>query len=294
MTNTENSMLKSLQQKWLAVKLITRMDKPIGTYLLLWPTYWALWIASDGWPSMHILLAFSFGVFIMRSAGCVVNDFADREIDGKVERTKNRPLVNGMMTSEEAISLFGLLIGMALGLVLTLSWPTIYLSVVAVFLATLYPFMKRHTHFPQVFLGAAFSWGMIMAFSEAQGHIPLVAWLLFAANLCWTVSYDTMYAMVDRDDDIKVGVKSTAIIFGENDKRIIGFLQLMTLALLWTVGDILAFGWPYQLSLIVAAGLFSYQQLLIVNRDRNACFQAFLHNHWVGLVVFVGISIEYL
>ncbi|GAW94981.1 MULTISPECIES: 4-hydroxybenzoate octaprenyltransferase [Colwellia] len=287
-------MLKKIQQKWLAIKLITRMDKPIGTYLLLWPTYWALWIASDGWPNMHLLLIFSLGVFIMRSAGCVINDYADRKIDGQVARTKNRPLVNGMMTSKEAITVFGLLIGMALGLVLTLSWTTIYLAVVAVFLAALYPFMKRYTQFPQVFLGAAFGWGMIMAFSEVQGQIPLVAWLLFSANLCWTVAYDTIYAMVDRDDDIKIGVKSTAILFSDNDKRIIGFLQLMTLALLWTVGDILAFGWPYQLSLIVAAGLFSYQQLLIVNRDREACLQAFLHNHWVGLIVFVGISIEYL
>ncbi|WP_019029691.1 4-hydroxybenzoate octaprenyltransferase [Colwellia piezophila] len=287
-------MLKKIQKKWLAIKLITRMDKPIGTYLLLWPTYWALWIASDGWPSLHMLLVFSLGVFIMRSAGCVINDYADRKIDGQVERTKNRPLVNGMMTATEAINLFGLLIGMALGLVLTLSWPTIYLSIVALFLAAIYPFMKRYTQLPQVVLGAAFSWGMIMAFSEAQGQIPLVAWLLFFANLCWTVAYDTMYAMVDREDDLKIGVKSTAILFAENDKRIVGFLQLMTLALLWTVGDILAFGWPYQLSLIVAAGLFSYQQLLIVNREPKACFQAFLHNHWVGLVVFVGITIEYL
>ena len=287
-------MLKKMQQKWLAIKLITRMDKPIGTYLLLWPTYWALWIASDGWPNMQLLLIFSLGVFIMRSAGCVINDYADRKIDGEVERTKNRPLVNGMMTSGEAINLFGVLIGMAFGLVLMLSWATIYLSIVAVFLAAIYPFMKRHTQLPQLFLGAAFSWGMIMAFSEAQGEIPLVAWLLFTANLCWTVAYDTIYAMVDRDDDLNIGVKSSAILFAENDKRVIGLLQLTTLALLWTVGDILAFGWPYQLCLIAAAGLFSYQQLLIVNRDRDACFQAFLHNHWVGLVVFVGIAIEYL
>jgi len=287
-------MLKKIQQKWLAIKLITRMDKPIGTYLLLWPTYWALWIASDGWPNIHLLMVFSLGVFIMRSAGCVINDYADRKIDGKVERTKNRPLVNGMMTSAEAINLFGVLIGMALGLVLTLSWPTIYLSFVALFLAALYPFMKRYTQLPQVFLGAAFSWGMIMAFSEAQGEIPMIAWLLFIANLSWTVAYDTMYAMVDREDDLKIGVKSTAILFGENDKRIIGFLQLITLGLLWTVGDILAFGWPYQISLVIAAGLFSYQQLLISNRERDKCFQAFLHNHWVGLIVFVGILIEYL
>jgi len=287
-------MLKTIQQKWLAIKLITRMDKPIGTYLLLWPTYWALWIASDGWPNIHLLMVFSLGVFIMRSAGCVINDFADRKIDGKVERTKNRPLVNGMMTSTEAINLFGILIGMALGLVLTLSWPTIYLSFVALFLAALYPFMKRYTQLPQVFLGAAFSWGMIMAFQEAQGEIPLIAWLLFIANLSWTVAYDSMYAMVDREDDLKIGVKSTAILFADNDKRIIGLLQLITLGLLWTVGDILAFGWPYQISLVVAAGLFSYQQLLIINRERDKCFQAFLHNHWVGLIVFVGILFEYL
>jgi 4-hydroxybenzoate polyprenyltransferase len=287
-------MLKRMQQKWLAIKLITRMDKPIGTYLLLWPTYWALWIASDGWPNLHLLIVFSLGVFIMRSAGCVINDYADRKIDGKVERTKNRPLVNGMMTSNEAINLFGILIGMALGLVLTLSWPTIYLSVVALFLAALYPFMKRYTQLPQVFLGAAFSWGMIMAFAEAQGEIPVVAWLLFLANLCWTVAYDTMYAMVDREDDLKIGVKSTAILFADNDKRIIGFLQLLTLGLLWTVGDILAFGWPYQLTLVVAGALFSYQQLLISNRERDTCFKAFLHNHWVGLIIFVGILFEYL
>ncbi|TPH15611.1 4-hydroxybenzoate octaprenyltransferase [Litorilituus lipolyticus] len=286
-------MFSKLQQKWQAIKLITRMDKPIGTYLLLWPTYWALWIASDGWPTMHLLVVFSLGVFIMRSAGCVINDFADRNIDGDVERTKNRPLVSGMMSTTEAINLFGLLIGMALGLVLTLSWPTIYLSAIALLLAASYPFMKRYTQLPQVVLGAAFSWGMIMAFSEAQGEIPTIAWLLFIANLSWTVAYDTIYAMVDREDDLKIGVKSTAILFANNDKRIVGFLQLITLALLWTVGDILAFGWPFQLSLVIAAALFSYQQILIINREREACFEAFLHNHWIGMVIFCGIFVEY-
>jgi len=287
-------MLNTLKQKWLAIKLITRMDKPIGTYLLLWPTYWALWIASDGWPNFHLLIVFSFGVFVMRSAGCVINDIADMKVDGKVERTKNRPLISGLMSKEEATSLFGVLIGIALGLVLTLSWPTIYLSVVALLLAASYPFMKRYTQLPQVVLGAAFSWGMIMAFSEAQGEIPFVAWLLFIANVLWTVAYDTMYAMVDRDDDVKIGVKSTAILFGEHDKRIIGFMQLLVLGSLFTIGDILAFGWPYQLSLVISAGLFSYQQILISNREREKCFQAFLHNHWVGMVVFIGIFVEYL
>lgn len=281
-------------QKWLAIKQITRMDKPIGTYLLLWPTFWALWVAADGFPSFHLLMVFSLGVFVMRSAGCVINDYADRHVDGKVKRTAQRPLVSGMMTSQQALTLFGLLIGVALGLVLTLSWFTIGLSVIALLLAACYPFMKRYTQLPQVVLGAAFSWGMIMAFGELRGEITLVAWLLFFANLSWTVAYDTMYGMVDRDDDVLIGVKSTAILFGQHDKRIVGLLQLMSLAFLFTVGELQAFGWPYQLSLVIAAGFFCYQQMLIVNRERDACFQAFLNNHWVGLIIFAGIYIEYL
>jgi 4-hydroxybenzoate polyprenyltransferase len=286
--------LSELTEKLTAIKQITRMDKPIGTYLLLWPTYWALWIASDGWPTLHMLLVFTLGVFLMRSAGCVINDFADRKIDGAVKRTQNRPLVTGALSSSEALQLFATFILFSLGLVLTLSNYTIMLSFVAVLLAASYPFMKRITHFPQVVLGAAFSWGMIMVFAQEQGQIPVVAWLLFTANVLWTVAYDTMYAMVDRDDDLRIGVKSTAIIFGNNDKRIILFLQLMTLAILFTVGDILAFGWPYQLSLVVAAGFFSYQQILIAGRERERCFQAFLNNHYVGLVVFIGVTVEYL
>ena len=274
--------------------MITRFDKPIGSYLLLWPTYWALWIASDGAPSLHLFFVFTLGVFVMRSAGCVINDFADRHVDGKVKRTQQRPLVSGLMTSREAIILFFCLIFIALMLVLTLSDYTIALSLVAVLLATSYPFMKRYTQLPQVVLGAAFSWGMIMAFAEAKGDIPPVAWLLFSANILWTVAYDTMYAMVDRDDDLKIGVKSTAILFGKHDKRIIGFLQLLVLALFFTIGEIQAFGWPYQLSIVVCAGFFCYQQMLIANRQREACFQAFLNNHWVGLIMFFGIYIEYM
>lgn len=289
-----NNQIQTWPEKWQAIKQITRMDKPIGTYLLLWPTFWALWIAADGFPNLHLLFVFSLGVFIMRSAGCVINDFADRKVDGKVKRTAHRPLVSGAMSSEQALSLFAFLIGGAIALVLTLSLYTIYLSVIALILAASYPFMKRYTQLPQVVLGAAFSWGMIMAFAELQGEIPLVAWLLFAANLLWTVAYDTMYAMVDRDDDLKIGVKSTAILFGKHDKRIVGFLQLLTLALLFTVGEMLAFGWPFQLTLVLSAGLFCYQQMLIVNRDRDNCFKAFLNNHWVGLIIFVGIYIEYL
>ncbi|MBA6416877.1 4-hydroxybenzoate octaprenyltransferase [Colwellia sp. 6M3] len=286
--------MSEFTQKLTAIKQITRMDKPIGTYLLLWPTYWALWIASDGWPSLHMLIIFSLGVFFMRSAGCIINDYADRKVDGQVKRTQNRPLVTGALSGSEALQLFATFILLAFSLVLTLSDYTIMLSVVAVCLAASYPFMKRITHFPQVVLGAAFSWGMIMAFAQEQGQIPAVAWLLFTANVIWTVAYDTMYAMVDRDDDLRIGVKSTAVIFGENDKRIILFLQLMTLALLFTVGDILAFGWLYQLSLVIAAGFFCYQQILISGRDRDRCFQAFLNNHYVGLIIFVGVTIEYL
>lgn len=286
--------MSELMQKLTAIKQITRMDKPIGTYLLLWPTYWALWIASDGWPTLHMLFVFSLGVFLMRSAGCIINDYADRNIDGAVKRTQQRPLVTGALSSSEAIQLFIAFVLVAFGLVLTLSHYTIALSFVALILAASYPFMKRFTHFPQVVLGAAFSWGMIMAFAEEQGYIPLVAWLLFLANVLWTVAYDTMYAMVDRDDDLEIGVKSTAIIFGHYDKRIILFLQLMTLALLFSVGDILAFGWPYQLSLVAAAGFFCYQQILIAGRERERCFQAFLNNHYVGLIIFIGVTVEYL
>jgi 4-hydroxybenzoate polyprenyltransferase len=287
-------MTNSIADKWQGIVTITRADKPIGTYLLLWPTYWALWIAGDGFPLLHWLTGIYLRCFVMRSAGCVINDWADRKVDGQVKRTQHRPLVTGILTPNDALSLFGLLIGIALGLVLTLSWFTIQLSVVAVLLAASYPFMKRYTQLPQVVLGAAFSWGMIMAFAEGMGEIPTVAWLLFSANLLWTVAYDTMYAMVDRDDDLKIGIKSTAILFGRYDKRIILFLQLATLALLMSVGEMLAFGWPYQLSLVVASGFFCYQQILIVDRERDKCFQAFLNNHFVGLVIFIGISIEYL
>ncbi len=284
----------SVLNKWQGIKQITRLDKPIGIYLLLWPTFWALWIAADDWPPLKILVIFSLGVVVMRSAGCVINDFADRHVDGQVARTKQRPLVSGLLSSKEALTIFGLLIGAAFYLVTMLSWYTVLLSVVAVFLATLYPFCKRFTQLPQLVLGVAFSWGMIMAFAELDGQVPLVAWLLFVANLLWTVAYDTMYAMVDRDDDIKIGVKSTAILFGQYDKRIIGILQLLVLALLILVGELQAFGWPYQLSLVICAGLFCYQQMLITTRDGPRCFKAFLNNHLVGLVIFVGILLEYI
>lgn len=287
-------MSLTFSQRWQGIVQITRMDKPIGTYLLLWPTYWALWVASEGIPSMHLLFVFTLGVFLMRSAGCVINDFADRKVDGEVKRTQQRPLITGLITPKQAILLFVCLLAAAFGLVTSLSWYTIQLSVIAVLLATSYPFMKRYTHLPQVVLGAAFSWGMIMAFAEAQGYIPVVAWLLFLANLTWTVAYDTMYAMVDRDDDLRIGVKSTAILFGDSDKKIVGFLQLMTLGLLFSAGELLALGWPFHLSLVISAGFFCYQQMLIVNRDREQCFKAFLNNHFVGLIIFAALFVEYL
>ena len=286
-------MLSLLKKKCLAIKLITRMDKPIGTYLLLWPTYWALWIACDGWPSLHLLVVFSLGVFVMRSAGCVINDLADMKVDGKVERTKNRPLVSGLMTKNEAINLFGVLIGIALGLVLTLSWPTIYLSIVALILAASYPFMKRYTQLPQVVLGAAFSWGMIMVFSEAQGDVPAIAWLLFAANLLWTVAYDTLYAMVDRNDDLKIGVKSTAILFGRYDLAIIVGLQIATLVLLSLVGMAFDRGLYYALGIIAAAISFLRQYLQARGRTEQGCFNAFLNNNRVGMMIFVGLAVDY-
>ncbi|WP_281559234.1 4-hydroxybenzoate octaprenyltransferase [Thalassomonas sp. RHCl1] len=287
-------MVNDIATKWRGVVEITRLNKPIGSYLLLWPTYWALWVAAGGFPGLELLVIFTLGVFVMRSAGCVINDFADRKVDGQVARTSERPLITGLISEKDALALFGFLLGIALALVLSLSWFTIQLSFIALALATAYPFMKRYTHLPQVVLGAAFSWGMIMAFGELEGRVPTVAWLLFAANLLWTVAYDTMYAMVDRDDDIKIGVKSTAILFGRFDKRIIGLLQVCTLALLVQVGEMLAMGWPYHLSLVICGGLFCYQQMLISGRKRELCFQAFLNNHLVGLVIFTGFFIEYL
>ncbi|WDE11672.1 4-hydroxybenzoate octaprenyltransferase [Thalassomonas haliotis] len=287
-------MANDIAGKWRGVVEITRLNKPIGSYLLLWPTYWALWVAAGGFPGLELLVIFTLGVFVMRSAGCVINDFADRKVDGQVARTSGRPLITGLISEKDALALFGFLLGIALALVLSLSWFTIQLSFVALALATAYPFMKRYTHLPQVVLGAAFSWGMIMAFGELEGRVPTVAWLLFAANLLWTVAYDTMYAMVDRDDDIKIGVKSTAILFGRFDKRIVGLLQVFTLALLVQAGELLAMGWPYHLSLVICGGLFCYQQMLISKRKRELCFQAFLNNHLVGLVIFTGFFIEYL
>lgn len=269
---------------------LMRADKPIGIYLLLWPTMWALFLAANGLPSWHILGVFTAGVILMRSAGCVINDYADRHVDGAVSRTQGRPLATGQASEQEAKQLFTLLIALAFLLVLTLNWQTIALSVVALLLASIYPFMKRYTHLPQVVLGAAFAWSMPMAAMAILGTIPTWIWWLYIANVCWTVAYDTQYAMVDRKDDIKVGIKSTAILFGKYDLLIIGLLQGLTLILLSYVYYVLSLNVFAYAGLCVAALLFLMQFLRTKERNEAACFNAFLNNHWVGLVIALGIA----
>lgn len=272
---------------------LMRADKPIGIYLLLWPCVWALWIASDGIPDLHLLLVFVLGVVVMRSAGCVINDYADRKVDGLVERSSTRPLVTKEVTEKEALVLFFLLLFLAFLLVLTLSWQAVLMSVGGLVLATIYPFMKRYTHLPQVVLGAAFGWSIPMVFVATEQALNWVVWALYFANLAWTVAYDTEYAMVDRNDDIKVGVKSTAILFGQYDKLIILILQMVSLLLLIVIAVSIKLSWPVYLALIISAGLFLYQHKLIKGRDRSLCFKAFLHNHYVGLVIAIGIVTHY-
>ena len=273
---------------------LIRFERPIGTLLLLWPTYWALWVAAQGFPGWKLLIIFSLGTFLMRSAGCAINDIADRRVDGHVERTKLRPLATGVISVKEALAVFGGLVFVAFILVLQLNNLTILFSGVAVLLAATYPFMKRYHHWPQVYLGLAFAWGIPMAFTAINNQMPpLVAWLLLAANIAWTTAYDTMYAMCDREDDVKIGVKSTAIIFGKYDRLIVGCLQLATLVLLAWVAYLAQLGLWFWLSLIIAAGFFVYQQYLIRNRDRWLSLRAFLNNNWVGLVVFIGITLSY-
>ncbi len=280
-------------QNFNAYKQLMRTDKPIGTLLLLWPTYWALWLANDGLPSWDLLLVFSLGVFVMRSAGCVINDFADRKIDGSVKRTANRPLATGKVLAGEALSLFALLIVVAFSLVLALNWQTIALSFGALALAACYPFMKRYTNLPQVVLGAAFSWAIPMAFMASQQQVPIIAWWLFAANLIWTVAYDTMYAMVDRDDDLKLGVKSTAVLFGQYDRHIVAVLNIIFLVIMILIYQAVeATFWAY-LGLAFAACLLFYQQKLIHGRNREKCFKAFLNNHYVGMLVFLGLALSF-
>jgi len=274
--------------KWRDYRQLMRLDKPIGTYLLLWPTYWALWLASDGMPAIDMLLIFTLGVVLMRAAGCVINDYADRNFDGAVERTKQRPLATGAVSSTEALQLYALLLALSALLLLFLNWQSAVLALVAVALAASYPFMKRYTHLPQVVLGAAFSWGMVMSFMAIQGQLPLLVWLIYGANLLWTVAYDTFYAMVDKDDDEKIGIKSTARLFGRYALFIIAILQLGMLALLEWAGALAGLSQAFYLALVVALVLFIYQHRL-ARQGRDGCFKAFLNNHYVGLVIFIGV-----
>ncbi|MEZ9624386.1 4-hydroxybenzoate octaprenyltransferase [Aliivibrio fischeri] len=273
---------------------LTRMNRPIGSLLLLWPTLWALFLAADGLPDWHVLIVFVLGVVFMRSAGCVINDFADRKVDGHVKRTANRPLPSGVISSKEALSLFAVLVACSFLLVLTMNTLTIMLSGIGIVLAIAYPFMKRVTYLPQFVLGLAFSWAIPMAYAAESNQVPPEAWLLFVINALWTIAYDTQYAMVDRDDDVKIGIKSTAILFGRYDKTIIGLLQLSVLALLIVLGSQLALSGIYYWGILAAAGFFVYQQWLIKGREREACFKAFLNNNYVGGLIFIAISASVL
>jgi len=287
-------MERSLTQNTLlAYHRLMRTDKPIGALLLLWPTLWALWVATPGLPPLWILAVFVAGVWLMRAAGCVVNDYADRKFDGHVKRTANRPLPSGDVTEKEARTLFVVLILLSFLLVLTLNTMTILLSVAALALAWVYPFMKRYTHLPQVVLGAAFGWSIPMAFAAVSESVPLSCWLMFLANILWAVAYDTQYAMVDRDDDLKIGIKSTAILFGRQDKLIIGILQVAVLGLMVGIGYLNQLNGAFYAAIAAAGVLFIYQQKLIANREREACFKAFLNNNYVGLVLFLGLAVSY-
>lgn len=285
--------MQRIKKKLQQYALLMRFDKPIGILLLLWPALWALWFASAGKPDPLIVAIFIAGVVIMRAAGCIVNDLADRNIDVHIERTRERPLAAKKIKPREAIVLFFLLGGVAFALVLMLNHFTICLAFVGMLLTLIYPFMKRFTHLPQVGLGAAFSWSVIMAFAAVNNAVPLGAWLLFFTALLWPVIYDTMYAMTDRRDDIKAGIKSTAILFGKHDKSIIALLQSIFLVCLAVCGFIFTMALPYYFSLFAAAGLFLYQQFLIKDREPKQCFNAFLNNNWVGFIIFVGIVWSY-
>ncbi|MGI9878184.1 4-hydroxybenzoate octaprenyltransferase [Vibrio chagasii] len=272
---------------------LTRMNRPIGTLLLLWPTLWSLIIAAQGMPDFDVLVVFVLGVVLMRSAGCVINDFADRKVDGHVKRTKQRPLPSGLVSSKEAVILFLVLAVISFLLVLTMNPLTIKLSFIGVGLAFIYPFMKRFTHLPQLFLGLAFSWAIPMAWAAQTNELPSIVWFIFVINALWTIAYDTQYAMVDRDDDLKIGIKSTAILFGRFDKLIVGSLQLVTLAMLIALGMHYHLGDTFYWALLVAGGLFVYQQHLMRHRDRDLCFQAFLNNNYVGMAVTIGLFITF-
>jgi len=274
--------------------LLMRFNKPIGILLLLWPTLWALWIAAEGLPDTWVLTVFVAGVILMRAAGCVINDVADRRIDPHVKRTRSRPIASGRVSVKEAMRLFTFLCVLAFALVLSTNLLTIILSLVAAFLAATYPFVKRYTHLPQVYLGMAFGWAVPMAFAAQTGTVPVIAWLVFIATVLWAVVYDTMYAMVDREDDIRIGVKSTAVLFGDADRVIIAVIQVMLVLVLVLIGQQLALGGYYFSAVVIATVLAIYQQYLIRDRVPDLCFHAFLNNNWFGLVIFVGLLMSYI
>jgi 4-hydroxybenzoate polyprenyltransferase len=272
---------------------LVRLHKPIGIFLLMWPALWALWLAGMGQPPWGVVLIFIGGVVLMRSAGCAINDYADRDFDAHVARTSGRPLALGVISPAEAVGVFVVLSLLAFGLVLLLNWQSVAMSVVAVALAVVYPFMKRYTHVPQLFLGAAFGWAVPMAFMAIGETIPLYAWVLFAATVIWALIYDTQYAMVDREDDLKIGIKSTAILFGRHDRLIVALLQLLMLAMLLWVGAAAGRGGAYVVGLGVAAALAAYQQWLMRDREPRRCFIAFLNNNYFGMAIFIGLVLDF-
>ncbi len=280
-----------LREKARDYLVLTRMDRPVGALLLLWPTWWALWLAAGDFPPWSTLIIFTLGVFAMRAAGCAINDYADRKLDPQVARTAGRPIASGRVTPREALMVFGVLLAFAFVLVLFTNALTIKLSFAGAALAALYPFTKRYTYMPQVVLGAAFGWAIPMAFAAVTDSVPPLGWLLFLGNILWSVIYDTEYAMVDRDDDLKAGAKSTAILFGDADLPILAILMAtFELAMLF-VGQRAQLGWPYWLALAASVALFGYQLWRIRGRDRDACLAAFRHNHWLGLTLWAGIVV---
>jgi 4-hydroxybenzoate polyprenyltransferase len=285
--------LQTIQHKARLYAQLVRLDKPIGILLLLWPTLIALWIAAGGWPDPLVLFVFIAGVILMRSAGCAINDYADRHIDGKVKRTSQRPLATSKISEREALMVFASLSLTAFALVLLMNTLTIMMSLVGVALAASYPFMKRYHYLPQVHLGAAFGWSAPMAYTAQANEITILTWLIFLATVLWATAYDTMYAMVDYDDDIKIGVKSTAILFGDQDRLIIGVIQAMLIMDLVLIGDRAGLSTFYYLGVAAATLLAIYQQYLIKDRIRENCFKAFLNNNWFGLVLFAGVFLDY-
>lgn len=284
------TLIDRLRQYW----LLARFDKPIGILILLWPTLWALWIAGNGRPDALVLTVFVLGVVLMRAAGCVINDYADRDFDPHVDRCKQRPIAAGKVSPKEALIVFAALCLTAFGLVLLMNVYTIALSFVGAFLAASYPFMKRFTHLPQAYLGAAFGFAVPMAFAAQTNQIPVLGWILYLAVLLWALVYDTMYAMVDIEDDLKIGVKSTAILFGRRVREITAGLQIVIIGLLAWIGTTLQLAWPYYAGLAIAAGLAVYQQKLIFDYHKPNCFKAFLNNNWFGLAIFAGLVAAYL